>query len=187
MSYNLEGSHMYIKKPVLFGIIIFFLALFVIGEYFYLEKKFSPTDAIVSNNKNEILVNEEKNIIVKFELTPTPIIADIKGVSIEATATSIPIPTITPSLTIQQVQNYLDNLYLVKTSWNNVKDSISSEDFNFLMDSFDRQISFCQTIVEHLISNPNPSEADLKLWDGIQKMWGETGKLTIELNKKLSQ
>lgn len=178
---------MYIKKPVLFGIVIFFLSLFVIGEYFYLENKFSPADVKVSNNKKETPVNKEEKIVVKFELTPTPIVEDIKGISIEATQTPTPTPTITPSLTIQQVQSYLNNLYSVKASWKSVKDNISNEDFNFLMDSFDRQISFCQTIIEHLINNPNPSEADLKLWDGIQKMWGETGKLTIELNKKLSQ
>lgn len=177
---------MYIKRPILFGIVIFLLSLFVIGEYFYLENKLSPIHVKISNNEKKIPVSEE-NIIVKIELTPTPIVKDIKGVSIEVTSTPTPTPTVTPSLTIQQVQSYLNNLYLVKTSWQKVKDSIKIEDFNFLMDSFDRQINFCQTIIGHLINNPNPSEDDLKLWDGIQKMWGETGKLTIELNKKLSK
>lgn len=170
---------MYIKKSVLFGIVIFFLALFVIGEYFYLENKFSPP--------TQISVKKEKKTDSQIKLTPTPTLTptidNIKGVSIEIT----PVPTITPSLTIQQVQNYLNSLLSVKSSWQNVKDKISSEDFNFLMDSFERQIIFCQTIIDHLSKNPNPSEADLTLWDGVQKMWAETGELTSKLNKKLSQ
>ena len=174
---------MYIKKPVLFGFMIAFLALFIVGEYFYLMNKYSPTRVIVNPNISVTPVSKEKNAVIQIELTPTPTTGDVIGISTEITVS----PTITPELTIQQVQNYLNSLLSYKTSWQNNKDKISAEDFNFLMDSFERQISFCQTIIEHLNQDPNPSEADLVLWDGVQKMWAETGEITSKLNEQLSK
>lgn len=165
---------MYIKKSVIIVIFLIpFLTILLVGEYFYLNNKFSPI--------RETLVNKEKKIVKQTESSPTPTIDTIKGVSIQVT----PVPTVTPSINIEQVQNYLNTLLSVKTSWQNVKDKISSEDYNFLMDSFERQINFCQTIIDHLSKNPNPSNDDLILWQGVQKMWGETGELTNKLNKDL--
>ncbi len=163
------------NKLFLFGAGIFFLILFVIGEYFYLNNKFSPVVVKVSKKEKKI----------EDHPTVTPTINDIKGVTIEIT--SSPTSTVTPSLNIQQVQNYLNTIASIRPSWKSKKDMISNEDFSFLMDSFDRQTSFCQTIIDHLRKNPTPSDEDLILWEGVQKMWGETGELTIKLNKELTQ
>ncbi|MBI4008980.1 hypothetical protein HY357_01995 [Candidatus Roizmanbacteria bacterium] len=175
---------MYIKKSViLLGILIPILTIFLIGEYIYLDNKFSVDSVRITNNES---FKSDKNEIKKNNVPESnQINEDVIGVSNNLSNT--PVPTVTPALNIQEVQNYLNSLLSLKPVWQEAKERISSEDFNFLMDSFDRQINFCQTIIDHLSKNPNPSDDDLILWQGVQKMWNETGELTNKLNKDLSK
>lgn len=87
-----------------------------------------------------------------------------------------------PSLDINNIQTYLNNLNSSRSSWANAKGNMSQEDLRNLLDSLDRQIAFCNTLVTKLSSGQSPTQDDVNLWNGVLKMSNESAALSNKLN-----
>lgn len=91
-------------------------------------------------------------------------------------------PNNAPVINIDKVRNYLARLRQVKQSWESGYGKYPKEVLDFLMDSFTRQIAFCETLIQRLQVEKSPSQDDLFMWDSIVKMSYETAELTKILN-----
>lgn len=88
------------------------------------------------------------------------------------------------SIDINSVTSYRDNINGVKASWESARGRYPQDLMNKLIDSFTRQIVFCNTLVERLQNNGGrASQDDLFMWDSIIKMSNETAAITQALNK----
>ncbi|MEK7106192.1 MAG: hypothetical protein AAB895_02435, partial [Patescibacteria group bacterium] len=56
------------------------------------------------------------------------------------------------------------------------------QDIDAQMDSFNRQKSFCETLVSRLSDGRRPTRDDLFMWDSVVKMSYETAAITGRLN-----
>lgn len=92
------------------------------------------------------------------------------------------IPVNTPSLDMSSIRAYLARLYELKKSWSTNNGLYPKQDIDALMDSFNRQISFCETLVSRLSDGRRPTQDDLFMWDSVVKMSYETATLTAKLN-----
>ncbi|MCL4353439.1 MAG: S1C family serine protease [Patescibacteria group bacterium] len=107
----------------------------------------------------------------------------IPGVAKTTTYTNSPnVPSNSPTLNLGEIQTYLNNLYGWRDSWLKHRDKYPSDDINKLLDSFDRQIIFCQTLVNRLGSGKNATQDDLIMWDAVVKMSYESGSIAQRLN-----
>lgn len=91
-------------------------------------------------------------------------------------------PSNSPTLNISQIQTYLNNVYGWRESWLKARDKYPAEDINRLLDSFDRQIIFCRTLVDRLGSGKQATGDDLIMWDSVVKMSYESGAIAQKLN-----
>ena len=88
------------------------------------------------------------------------------------------------SLSINEVLSYRDNIRNIKPSWERARGRFPDDRINFLIDSFTRQLSFLDTIINNHSSRGSFSQDDLNLWNGVIKMGNETSLVTSELNKQ---
>lgn len=91
------------------------------------------------------------------------------------------IPVNTPTLDINQIKNYLSRLHELKNSWSANNGRYPREDIDKLLDSYTRQISFCETLVSRLEGGKRASQDDLYMWDSVVKMSYETAEITNRL------
>lgn len=94
------------------------------------------------------------------------------------------IPVNTPSLDINSIKTYLARLYEFRKSWSTDNGRYPKQDIDALMDSFNRQISFCEALVSRLSNGRRPTQDDLFMWDSVVKMSYETAALTARLNNQ---
>ena len=88
-----------------------------------------------------------------------------------------------PSIDVNSVTSYRDLLIGVKNSWESARSRYSQDVMNNLIDSFTRQIMFCNTLIERLQKNGgHASQDDLFMWDSIMKMRNESAAITQRLN-----
>ena len=92
------------------------------------------------------------------------------------------IPVNTPSLDLNSIKTYLARLYELRKSWSTDNGRYPKQDIDALMDSFNRQISFCETLVSRLSDGRRPTRDDLFMWDSVVKMSYETAAITGRLN-----
>lgn len=90
-------------------------------------------------------------------------------------------PSITRTVNVEDVKSYLNNLYSLRNSWDEIKAGYNYDDWKKLIDSFNRQIDFCETLVKRL-SERGATQDDVFMWDSIIKMSYETAYLTNKLN-----
>lgn len=107
--------------------------------------------------------------------------------SLESTATanngggnSPTTPKATTSLNPDQIRLYLNQLYGVRDSWKTANGQYNSEDINKLLDLFNRQIIFCETLLSRVNPN-NPSQDDIFMWDTVVKLSYESSALAAQL------
>ena len=94
------------------------------------------------------------------------------------------VPVNTPSLDVNTIRAYLTKLYDLKKSWSTNNGRYPGQDIEALMDSFNRQIAFCETLVNRLSGGKRATQDDLFMWDSVVKMSYETAVLTAKLNSK---
>ncbi len=91
-------------------------------------------------------------------------------------------PNTAPVINIDKVKNYLIAIRNAKQSWESGYGKYPKDVLDFLIDSYTRQIAFCETLIQRLQSEKSPSQDDLFMWDSIVKMSYETAELTKILN-----
>jgi hypothetical protein len=89
------------------------------------------------------------------------------------------------TLTEEIVRNHLNHIISIKASWEVNNDRYSREDINMLLDSFNRQISFCNTILANFETGKGNTSESISLWNGVIKMSNETGEITKRLNNEI--
>lgn len=92
------------------------------------------------------------------------------------------IPNNSPTLDVSEIRTYLNRLYTLKRSWENGYSRYPKEDMDRLMDSFTRQISFCETLISRLEGGKKATQDDLFMWDAVVKMSYESAAITNKLN-----
>lgn len=92
------------------------------------------------------------------------------------------IPDSSPTLDLTEINRYLTKLRELKKSWEPMPSRAPKELWDQLMDSFTRQIMFCETLTQRLEGGKRPSQDDLYMWDSIVKMSYESEALTKRLN-----
>ncbi|MBI4973669.1 trypsin-like peptidase domain-containing protein [Candidatus Roizmanbacteria bacterium] len=86
------------------------------------------------------------------------------------------------TLNLESIKSYLNDLYRVKSSWEQARGRVNSEKLDRLIDSFNRQIEFCNHLVNKLSNGQRASGDDVNLWNAVLKMSDESARLTNELN-----
>lgn len=89
-------------------------------------------------------------------------------------------PNTVRTVNIEDVRSYLNNLYSVRDSWKTSSAGYSWEDWNKLIDLFNRQIDFCETLIKRL-SERTATQDDIFMWDSIVKMSYESSYLANKL------
>lgn len=93
------------------------------------------------------------------------------------------VPSNNSVLNINDVQNHLTRISQIKKSWESAKGRISDSDYNVLMESFNRQIDFCNVLIDQLTkSNGWATHDNLFMWDVVVKMSYESGAIAQRLN-----
>ena len=87
-----------------------------------------------------------------------------------------------PFIDIKIVSSYLENLIQIKASWKSANNKNSQEDLDKLLDLFDRQIVFCETLISRLNGSQKSTQDDLFMWDSVVKMSYESSTLANKLN-----
>src|SRR3989344_2747434 len=82
------------------------------------------------------------------------------------------------SLDVTTVRNYMLQTIAVKSSWEKANERVSKAELDTLLDSFARQIQFCQTIISNIESGKGLSTDDVVLWNAVIKMGNETAVLS---------
>lgn len=90
----------------------------------------------------------------------------------------------TYTLDVNNIRSYLNDLYRVKLSWEQSRGNIDEQKLNNLLDSFNRQIDFCNHLVNKLSNGQPASGDDINLWKAVIKMSDESAALTYELNRR---
>jgi S1-C subfamily serine protease len=93
-------------------------------------------------------------------------------------------PTIeydTNNIDINTVATHRNSIVAAKQSWE--YHSVESDDYNRMIDSFERQIIFCNTLIDNLNKREGrASNDDILMWDAIIKMSYESAALAKKLN-----
>jgi len=90
----------------------------------------------------------------------------------------------TYTLDIENIKSYLNDIYRVKSSWEQARGQVDSEKLDRLIDSFNRQIDFCNHLINKLSGGRVASGDDINLWEAVLKMSNESAALTYELNSR---
>lgn len=110
--------------------------------------------------------------------TEIPMLVDIPNSNIVDRSNT---PDISKTVNSEDVRSYLNQLYSVRDSWKEIRSGYSYDDWKNLIDSFNRQIDFCETLVKRL-SERGATQDDIFMWDSIVKMSYESAYLTNKLN-----
>lgn len=94
------------------------------------------------------------------------------------------VPVNTPSLDVNTISAYLTRLHELKNSWSTNNGRYPRQDIDALLDSFTRQIAFCETLVNRLSGGKRATQDDLFMWDSVVKMSYETAAITNRLNSR---
>lgn len=87
------------------------------------------------------------------------------------------------TLNIESIKSYLNDIYRVKSSWEQSRGRVNGEKLDKLIDSFNRQIEFCNHLINKLSGGQKASSDDVNLWNAVVKMSDESAALTNELNR----
>jgi len=90
----------------------------------------------------------------------------------------------TYTLDVNNIKSYLNDIYRVKSSWEQARGHVDDQKLNNLIDSFNRQIEFCNHLVNKLGGGQTASGDDINLWKAVIKMGDESAALTNELNRR---
>ncbi|MEK7597205.1 MAG: trypsin-like peptidase domain-containing protein [Patescibacteria group bacterium] len=88
------------------------------------------------------------------------------------------------TLDVNNIRSYLNDIYRVKSSWEQSRGHVDDQKLNNLIDSFNRQIEFCNHLVNKLNGGQPASGDDINLWKAVIKMGDESAALTNELNRR---
>ena len=105
-----------------------------------------------------------------------------KSPSSYASEPNVPAPKVTPAINANEINQYLAELRVVKKSWENCR-RCPQDELARLLDSFTRQIAFCETLSERLSGGKAPNADDLRLWDGVVKMSYESSAIAQKFNQ----
>ena len=92
-----------------------------------------------------------------------------------------PPPSSNPSIDVESVRSYVNSLYGVRDSWIQGRNNLPKDQIDALIDSLNRQINFCETLVSRLSQRP-ATQDDLFMWDSIVKMSYESAAIANRLN-----
>lgn len=88
------------------------------------------------------------------------------------------------TLNVESIKSYLNDIYRVKSSWEQARGHVNTEKLDKLIDSFNRQIEFCNHLIGKLTGGQRASGDDINLWNAVIKMSDESAALTNELNSR---
>jgi len=88
------------------------------------------------------------------------------------------------TLNVENIRSYLNDIYRVKSSWEQARGRVNDQKLNTLIDSFNRQIEFCNHLVNKLSGGQAASGDDVNLWKAVIKMGDESAALSRELNNR---
>ncbi|MFA5770381.1 MAG: trypsin-like peptidase domain-containing protein [Patescibacteria group bacterium] len=90
----------------------------------------------------------------------------------------------TYNLNVNNIKTYLNDIYRVKSSWEQARGNVDEQKLNNLIDSFNRQIEFSNHLINKLSNGQPASGDDINLWNAVIKMGDESAALTNELNRR---
>jgi S1-C subfamily serine protease len=90
----------------------------------------------------------------------------------------------TKVLDTENIKSYLNDLYRVRSSWKQAGSNIDQEKLNKLIDSLNRQIDFCNHLVNKLSNGERQSNDDVNMWNAVIRMSYESSLLTKDLNRR---
>lgn len=135
-----------------------------------------PLEGIGNALSSRILIPLTNDLINKGSIIEIP----KSAIVYEQKSPNVPINT--PVLDVNQIRDYLNNLYSWKKSWEPTYGRLPKDKLDTLMDLFNRQIAFCETLVNRLSPNQSSSQDDLFMWDAVVKMSYESAALAQYLN-----
>lgn len=88
------------------------------------------------------------------------------------------------TLDVDNIRTYLNDIYRAKSSWEQARSHVDEQKLNNLIDSFNRQIEFCNHLINKLSGGQRASGDDINLWNAVIKMGNESADLSYELNRR---
>lgn len=90
----------------------------------------------------------------------------------------------TYTLNVDNIRSYLNDIYRVRSSWEQARGHVDSQKLDKLLDSFNRQIDFSNHLVNKLGGGQSASGDDINLWKSVVRMSDESAALANELNSR---
>jgi len=129
------------------------------------------------------------NLIAEGKDTTIPAVTQVASSQGKAQSSteSIDVPEAKAQLDISVLKNYLSQLKDARGSWEKGYEYLSREEVDPLIDSLNRQIVFCETLISRIESNSTMSQDDLFMWDSVVRMSQESIALSKQLNEKINK
>jgi S1-C subfamily serine protease len=131
----------------------------------------------LSSQKIQLLT---ENLITNGSIRPIP-----KGNTAKTVNPPAPkAPTLNVKEELEEIRQYLSQLRIIYTSWENARGSVPDEDLNKLLDSLTRQIRFCETLEQRISQQGRITQDDIIMWQSVLKMSQESAEITRKLNSQ---
>ncbi|MCR4329340.1 MAG: trypsin-like peptidase domain-containing protein [Candidatus Roizmanbacteria bacterium] len=153
------------------------------------EKLPRPLEGLGNALSSHLVAPLVNNLIAEGKDTTIPNVTQVASSqsSSQSQVESIDVPEAKAQLDIDVLKKYLSQVKDARTSWEKGYDYLSREEVDPLIDSLNRQIVFCETLISRLESNSTMSQDDLFMWDSVVRMSQESVALSKALNEKINK
>ena len=153
------------------------------------EKLPRPLEGLGNALSSHLIAPLVHNLIAEGKDTAIPKSTQVASSqsSTQSPSESIDTPEAKAQLVIDVLKKYLSQLKDARTSWEKGYDYLSREEVDPLIDSLNRQIVFCETLISRIESNASLTQDDLFMWDSVVRMSQESVSLSKKLNEKINK
>lgn len=153
------------------------------------EKLPRPLEGLGNALSSHFVAPLVNNLIAEGKDTTIPAVTQVASSQGKAQGSveSIDVPEAKAQLDISVLKNYLSQLKDARGSWEKGYEYLSREEVDPLIDSLNRQIVFCETLISRIESNATMSQDDLFMWDSVVRMSRESIALSKQLNEKINK
>jgi len=153
------------------------------------EKLPRPLEGLGNALSSHLIAPLVHNLIAEGKDTAIPKSTQVASSqsSTQSPSESIDTPEAKAQLDIDVLKKYLSQLKDARTSWEKGYDYLSREEVDPLIDSLNRQIVFCETLISRIESNASLTQDDLFMWDSVVRMSQESVSLSKKLNEKINK
>ena len=152
------------------------------------EKLPRPLEGLGNALSSHLVAPLVNNLIAEGKISSIPLsTAAVSQKQGQNPSQQVDVPEANPQLDIEVLKKYLAQIKDARTSWEMGYEYLPREEVDPLIDSLNRQIVFCETLITRIETNKATTQDDLFMWDSIVKMSQESVALSKTLNDKINK